>query len=478
MRRINESKIIDGDWATLQEAIDGEVALPGSPVYEGIVKPFNARFHQVQPRAIVLCATPQDVAETISFLDGHGLESAIRSGGHCFAGNSSSAGFIISVTPMDSVAVSGGVARIGAGARLGNVYEALQEQHVTIPGGTCPPVGIAGLTLGGGLGILGRKYGVTSDRLAGAQIVLADGQILDCDESHNDDLFWALRGAGSGNFGVVTSLTFRTVPVPEITNFHLKWAFDRAVGVIDAWQRWAPNGPDELAASLKVTVTGDVDRLPSVDVYGALMGTESDALDLVDELVARSGSDPVFSSNKQMTFSETRRFWAELGAEEAQAGEARASAAQQPYLFVKSEFFKQQLPTETIAALVENFSFGRVAGESRELDFMPWGGAYNRVRPDATAFVHRDGLFQLKHSATVDPEAPAGDKKEARRWVLRSWESVHPWGSGRVFPNFIDPELENWAEAYYGTNYERLLRVKAQYDPTGFFHFHQSLPVS
>ena len=478
MSKINENNVLSHDWRTLHETIDGEVALPGSPAYERAYKPFNARFHEVQPRAIILCRTPQDVSETISFLQRYGLENAIRSGGHSFAGHSSTRGALIDVTLMDSVSVSAGVATIGAGARLGKVYEALQEHDVTIPGGTCPPVGIAGLTLGGGLGILGRKYGVTSDRLIAAQIVLADGRILDCDENHDENLFWALRGAGSGNFGVVTSLTFRTVPVPEITNFHLKWPFHRALEIIDAWQNWAPNGPDELAASLKITVTGDKDRLPSVDVYGALMGTESDATGLLNELVARSGSDPTSVSSKQMPFPETRRFWAELGAEEATAGEAPSSVAvQQPYLFSKSEFFKRQLPAEAILALIENFSLGRAAGESRELDFMPWGAAYNRVRPDATAFVHRDELFQLKHAATVDMGAPPNEKADARKWVLRSWESVHPWGSGRVFQNFADPDLENWTDAYYGPNYERLVRVKAQYDPMGFFRFPQSIPA-
>jgi len=466
------------DWATLQDAIDGEVALPGSPLYEHTYKPFNARFHEVQPVAIVRCATPQDVVETISFLKRHGLENAIRSGGHCFAGNSSTQGVVIDVTPMDSVLVSNGVATIGAGARLGDVYDVLQKHNATIPAGTCPPVGIAGLTLGGGLGILGRKYGVTSDLLIGAQIVLADGRILDCDERQDGDLFWALRGAGSGNFGVVTSLVFRTIPVPEITNFHLSWPFDRAVGVIEAWQQWAPTGPDELAASLKVTATDNLDRPPSVDIYGALMGTESTAFDLLDELVTRLGTDPISFSNKQMTFSETRRFWAQLGTEEARAGEAQPSAVtQQPYLFTKSQFFKRQLRTEAIMALTQNFPLGRVAGESRELDFMPWGGAYNRVRPDATAFVHRDELFQLKHSVAVDAEAPPSEKADARIWVLRSWESVHSWGSGRVFQNFVDQELQNWADAYYGTNYERLIRVKAQYDPEGFFRFQQSIPA-
>ncbi|HEX6033779.1 MAG TPA: FAD-binding oxidoreductase, partial [Anaerolineales bacterium] len=464
MRRISESKVTAGDWEALQGAIDGKVALPESPAYEGVVKPFNARFHKMQPGAIVLCASPQDVSETVSFLHRHGLENAIRSGGHCFAGHSSTQGVLIDVSPMYSLSVSGGVATIGAGGRLGKVYEALQMHHVTIPGGTCPPVGIAGLTLGGGLGILGRKYGVTSDLLIGAQIVLADGSILDCDAHHHEDLFWALRGAGSGNFGVVTSLTFRTVPVPQITNFHLKWPFHHAVPVIESWQRWAPTGPDELAASLKVTATGDVDRAPSVDIYGALIGTESDAMTLLDELVGQLGTDPISASSRQMTFSDTRRFWAELGAEEVQAGESPSSLVAQPYLFTKSEFFKRPLPGEAILALVDNFSRGRASGESRELDFMPWGGAYNRVKPEATAFVHRDEMFQLKHAATVDLQAPASQKADAHRWVLRSWASVHPWGSGRVFQNFVDPELEGWMDAYYGTNAERLVRVKAQYD--------------
>lgn len=295
------------DWETLAAGLAGEVALPGSPAYEQAHKPFNARFHDVRPQAIVLCATPHDVAETIAFSSRHALENAVRSGGHCFAGQSSTRGALIDVSPMHSVSVSGGIATVGAGARLGDVYAALQPDGLAIPGGTCPPVGIAGLTLGGGLGVVGRTYGVTSDRMVGAQIV--------------------------------------------------------------------------------------------------------------------------------------------------------------------------PLPTEAIGRLLDTFSQGRAVGESRELDFMPWGGAYNRVRPDATAFVHRNELFQLKHAVVVDPHASTRAKEAAHRWVRRSWTYVHPWGSGRVFQNFPDADLVEWADAYYGTNYPRLLRVKARYDPTGFFRARQSLPV-
>jgi FAD/FMN-containing dehydrogenase len=466
------------DWGPLEGVIEGEVALPGSPAYEASRRPFNAQFHEVAPAGIVSCATPQDISEAISFARRHGLEVAMRSGGHSFAGHSSTHGVVIDVTPMRAISVSGGVATVGAGARLGEVYDALQDHGLAIPGGTCPTVGVAGLTLGGGLGILGRKYGATSDRLMGAEIVLADGRILACDEHHDGDLFWALRGAGAGNFGVVTSLVFRGVPAPEATNVHLTWPYSAAAEVIEAWQDWSPTGPDELAASLKVTITGQVDRQPSVDVYAALLATESDAVELLDELVARAGSDPVSLSQERMSFPETRRFWAELG--EAREKDRDDEIAQPPepvYLFSKSEFFGRPLPGEAVAVLLETFALERVQGQSRELDFMPWGGAYNRVRPNATAFVHREELFQLKHAVVVEPHASKADKEAAHRQVTRSWASVHPWGSGRVFQNFADPDLDGWADAYYGPNLDQLVRAKARYDPGNIFRFDQSLPL-
>jgi FAD/FMN-containing dehydrogenase len=468
-------------WDELQRSIAGEIAIPGSPTYEQRHDLFNARFLDVRPAAIVSCATPQDVAETVTFLERHGIGHATRSGGHCFAGHATSRGAVIDVSPMHSVDVDGDVARVGAGARLGDVYDVLQEHHLAIPGGTCPPVGIAGLALGGGLGILGRMYGVTSDRMLQAQVVLADGRIVECDDNHHEDLFWAFRGAGTGNFGVVTSLVFRTVPAPDTTCFHVTWPCADAAAVIEAWQAWAPVGPDELAASLKVTAAEDprdLDRPSSVDVYGALLGSESDADELVDGLVDRAGADPDSTSSRSMSFPAARRFWANLGVAEAGAEhDPIGSPAPPRCLFAKSEFFGRPLSPDVIAALVARFTEARANGESRELDFMPWGGAYNRVPPDATAFVHRNELFQIKHSAVLDMNSSTRSREAANRWVSESWTTVHPYGSGRVFPNFADPELVDWPHAYYGTNYERLVRVKARYDPANVFRHDQSLPV-
>ena len=229
---------------------------------------FGARFHNVRPQAIVRYATPQDVAETISLPCGTGWSARPerRSLLRRALGDEPWA-LIIDVTPMGSVSVSGDVAVVGAGAPRRGVRVA-QQQGLAIPAGTCPPVGVAGLTLGGGLGILGCGYGVTSDRLLAARIVLADGRALDCDQHHHQDLFWALRGAGAGSFGVVTSLMFGAVPAPQVTTAHLTWPPARAA-TSSSLARMGPPATDELAASLKLSVGGKLDQPASVDVYGA-----------------------------------------------------------------------------------------------------------------------------------------------------------------------------------------------------------------
>jgi FAD/FMN-containing dehydrogenase len=441
----------------LAARIAGEVLAPGAPGYESARKPAMARWQGIRPRAVVMCEGASDVAEALAFARRAGVHVAARSGGHCFAGRSSTPGMVIDVTPMSSVAVAGARATVGAGTRLADLYDALAENGLTIPAGCGPTVGIAGLTLGGGLGILGRKYGLTCDRMVAAQVVLADGRVVDCDEQHHPDLFWALRGAGGGQFGVATSLEFQTVPAPPATTFHLVWPAGDAAAVIEAWQSWAPDAPDEMSASLRL---GGDDAL-AVNLFGAMLGLESDAVELLDGFVARAGADPESASHEHLPFRAAKQALVGLGAtEEAEPDQARP-------MFSKSEFFRRPLPAETIAALVRALGHGRGRGESRELNFTPMGGAYNRVAGDATAFAHRDERYLLEHVLVADPAAPA----VSRQWVARSWATAHPWGSGRVYPNFPDPELANWAEAYYGANYERLLRVKQEYDPDRRFGF-------
>lgn len=401
---------------------------------------------------VVRCSSDADVAEVLARARRQGLICAIRSGGHCFAGRSSTGDIVIDVSPMNAVSVDGDAATVGAGTRLGELYRSLAEHDRTVPAGCGPTVGIAGLTLGGGLGILGRSRGLTCDNLRSARVVLADGRTVDCDERRHADLFWALRGAGGGQFGVVTSLTFRLGPAPPATTFHLTWRPADAVRVIRAWQRWAPGGPDELAASLLVTVDGAV-------TFGTMLDTESTTAALLGDFAAQAGAEPLSAVTRHLPFHDAKR---DLD---------RAADSPTGHTFSKSEFFNRRLPDDAIAALVGHLAGDRVPGQTRELDFTPWGGAYNRVPVNATAFPHRDALFLLKHSVTVDTD----EHDAARRWLAGSHASVHRWGTGGVYPNFPDPDLTDWAAAYHGPNYSRLQRVKDRYDPTGFFRFHQAI---
>ena len=453
------------DWHRLQATIDGDVVLAPEPTT------FNARFDHVRPEAVVQCTSPADVAATLSFVRRHELPFVVRSGGHCFAGHSTSTGLVLDVSPMDRVLPQdGGLVAVGAGARLGAIYDRLESDGRALPGGTCPSVGIGGLALAGGLGVLGRRYGLTSDQMISADLVLADGSRVTCDDSRDPDLFWALRGGGTAGFGVVTSFTFRTVPAPYALDFHLAWDFDRALAAVEAWQTWAPSAPDELAASLKLIAGGDPRQPPTVNVYGVLQVGDTERPGLVDDLCDLVGADPVWRWSSTLPFARTRQMWAGLPPPGVAFDDlGSTTAVPRPWMVARSEFFRRTLPTSVVESLLDELTRDRLARQERELDFMPWGGAYNRVDADATAFVHRDERFQLKHSATAGPDGPAEVKEGVHAFVRRSWELAHPYGSGGVFPAFPDRDLPQPAEAYYGANLPRLRAVKARLDPDGLF---------
>jgi hypothetical protein len=399
-----------------------------------------AQFEDVRPAAVVLCRAPADVAEAISFARGAGMQAVARSGGHCMAGRSSTEGILVDVGPLRSVSAADGIATVGAGAQLGEIYDQLEPLGITIAAGACPSVGIAGLTLGGGLGILGRRHGLTSDQLVRAQVVLADGRIVDCDEDRDADLFWALRGARGGQFGIVTSFAFRTVAAEDVTSFKLVWPYAHAARAIHVWQAWAPDAADELAASLLLNASAGLDE-PIVTVFGVMIGAARETESTLDELVLRIGADPAAAALEHLSHGVAKRWLAEHApGVEGAAETSPAEPAPPSKVFVKSEFFREPLPREAIGALVEAFATARTPGQARELDFTPWGGAYNRTRPEATAFVHRGERFLLKHAVTLDADGSRREAAAARDWLTASWSLVHRWGSGGVFPNFPDPE--------------------------------------
>jgi FAD/FMN-containing dehydrogenase len=287
------------DLAALERRLSGEVLLPGSPGYEPKRKPANPRFHHIRPRLIALCANSSDVAEMLAFARWSEIPVAARSGGHCFVGRSSTEGIVLDLTPMHDVSVRKDVATVGAGTRLGELYDRLDAHGVTLPAGCGSTVGISGLTLGGGIGVLGRRHGLTCDSLVAARMVLADSEVVECGVGRNSDLFWALRGGGA-NFGVVTSLVFQTWPALAATIFQLSWPHIDAAQVLGAWQEWAPDAPDDVCAVLRISVSGDAGQPPIVTLVGVVVGGPSQTEKRLAEFMDRCRSQPTHRSLKSV----------------------------------------------------------------------------------------------------------------------------------------------------------------------------------
>jgi FAD/FMN-containing dehydrogenase len=472
------------DWSGLGRDLDGQLVQPGDQNYGTARLLFDPRFDSIMPAGIAYCHSAADVATCLAFARRYIVPMTARSGGHSYAGWSSTTGLIIDVTGMSSVNLdsSTGLAQVGSGTYLVDMYSSLTGQGVCVPGGSCPNVGIAGLTLGGGLGVVSRAYGLTSDNLESLQIVTADGQLRDCSASQNADLYWACQGGGGGNFGVATSFTFRTHPASGIVLFFLDWPWSEADQVVAGWQSWAPQAPDELWSNLHL-LTSPGSSTPTIQVGGTYLGSVSDLQSELENLYQAVGSD---SSNPYLSTSSY------LNAMLVEAGCAQDSVAQchlpwqatggqlsrQPEL-ARSDFFTVPLSSSGIGTLlsgVENLQPvpGAIGGQGG-VAFDACGGAINRIGPGDTAFVHRDALFLAQYTVTWNTGAAAADVDQRAAWLRGFYASMRPYASGQAYQNYIDPGLANWQQAYYGANYGRLTQVKAAYDPDHLFQFPQAI---
>jgi FAD/FMN-containing dehydrogenase len=438
------------DLAEFGNSLDGQLFSPDSSGYEAIRRPVNLAYREVRPRLVVLCRSVSDVVGAMTYAKATGDRIVPRGGGHCFAGRSSTDGIVLDMSGLDGISVAADrVATIGAGARLGQVYAALHAYGRTLPAGCGPTVGITGLTLGGGIGLLGRKHGLTCDRLVGAQVVLPDGSVVDCDHDREPDLFWGLRGAGGGQFGVVTSLRFDTVPVPMTTRIEAHWSDVALEQLVSAWQAWAPDAPDELIANL--TLVSEPGAPVQATVLGASTLEEGSTQELLKGLIDGAGAAPTIELRSGLPYHHLKSTFADPRDSPERA------------LRIRSEFFSHSMADRTLASLLAQLGDPRTMGR-RQITFTAMGGAYNRVAEDATAFAHRGERFLLEHIAeAADP------------WVDSSWATAHADGSGHVYPNFPDPALGGWAVAYHAGNYPRLAAVKNAYDPHRFFDFPQAI---
>src|SRR5579875_2592329 len=474
----------DADWAALANTLQGTLIRPGNSQFASASQLFNTRFDAVRPAAIAYCASPADAQACVAFARRFALPVAPRSGGHSYAGYSLPAnGLVIDVTRMNAISVdtNAGTATIGGGAFLIDVYSALASYGVIIPGGSCPTVGIAGLALGGGVGVLGRKFGLTSDNMLSAQVVTAGGRLVNCDATNNSDLFWALRGGGGGNFGIVTSFTFQTHPVSTLTLFTYDWPWSKAAIVFDAWQHWAPTAPDELWSNCLMLATTDKASDPIARVNGVYVGSPGQLDPLIQRLASDIGSAPSYSIIAANNVIDTMLIEAGCYGKTVSAchlpGQTPDGQVPRDTSYAKSDYFISLLPQKAINALVNAISARQASSQfgAGGFGFDANGGAINRIASDATAFVHRDALFSVQYSANWQPSDPSSLASANEAWVTQIWQAMRPYASGQAYQNYIDPYLNDWQQAYYGANLPRLRQVKATYDPHNLFHFAQGI---
>jgi FAD/FMN-containing dehydrogenase len=459
------------DWTALGHSLHGRLIRPGDAAYPTARLLYNERFDALRPAAVAYVANSADVKECLAFARRAGVPVSIRSGGHSYAGWSSGTGhLVIDVSSLATVAVDGSSATVGAGARLIDVYTGLAAHGRTLPAGSCPTVGVAGLTLGGGHGVISRAYGLTCDSLTGADIVTADGRLLHTSASEHPDLFWALRGAGNGQFGVVTALRFTTRRSPSCTTGYLTWPWSKAAAVLRAWQSWGPGQPDEIWSSLHLDASAG--GSPRVSLAALTLGTHGDLADALDRLADSAGAPASSVSLHDHTYLDATLSYAGCSAyTTAQChlpgsvpGRTAAGRLSRDSYTARSDFYDKPLNAAGISTLLAHAAAVHSGAGSVALTAL--GGAVNRVAPTATAFTHRRSLFLAQYLTS-----PGSDSA----WLDGLWSAMRRWASGAAYQNYTDPRLTDWRSAYYGPAAARLATVKHTYDPDRLFTFPQAL---
>jgi len=470
------------DWAALRESLAGRLVLPADPGYGQARLVYDLRFSDAAPAAVAYAGSATDVQRLVAFAREHALAPIPRCGSHSYGGYSTGSGLVIDVSPLAGVTVAGASATVGAGARLIDTYSALGSAGVLVPGGSCPTVGITGLALGGGVGVLGRKYGLTADALAGLAVVSADGRILDVDAGSEPDLYWASRGGGGRNFGIVTSLRFATQPAPDLAMFTLDFPWGAAGDLFGAWCGWIEGAPDELWSNCLLLSAGSSGLLARAT--GVYVGGQAPLSALVSALTRSVGTAPTESSVTTASYLEAMLI--EAGCAEMTlaachlTGEGSAGTLSRSAFAAKSAYFASAPPAAGISAIVDAVaSFqSQLPALGGGLAFDSYGGAINAVAPDATAFVHRDALCQLQTSGSWGAGDSPATAAAVGGWLAETAAALADYTNGQAYQNYIDPTLENWLEAYYGSNLPRLQAVKRAYDPDDVFHFAQSIPLA
>jgi FAD/FMN-containing dehydrogenase len=448
------SRLTAAQLRALRTAVRGQVLAPGDGGYDSARVLFNKRFDGVRPPAVVRAHDAADVRAVADWARRYDVALVSRSGGHAYNGASTSDdAVVVDVRRLNSVALSGGVATIGPGARNIDVYAGLARQGATVPSGSCPMVGAGGLITGGGMGLACRELGLALDRVTSFDVVTADGQLRRADSAHDEDLFWALRGGG-GSFGVVTAIRLRVRRVSSAAWFFASFPRSSAGEALAAWDGLVPVASSALTSIF--TVPGSSGNVTALGQY---FGPESALRRLVAPLAAVSGAKLSAGTSGYLAL---QRRWAGC----ADGGLAACHSDPRSLFAGSSVYVAKRLSAGARADLLA------AAGKGATLVLDSYGGAINAVAPTATAFVHRNARF------SVQILSYAGDLATARSRVASARALVARHGNGQAYQNYADPSLTAATKAYYGANYARLQSIKAAVDPDNRFRLRQGVRAS
>jgi FAD/FMN-containing dehydrogenase len=447
--------------AELRDGFRGAVLAPQDEGYDDARSIFNAMVDR-RPAAIAQCAGAEDVIAAIAHARAHGLEIAVRSGGHSVAGASlSDGGLVVDMRRMNAVEVDpeARTATVGGGATWSDFDHATQPHGLMAPGGRVSTTGVAGLTLGGGSTWLERKFGFACDSLLEVELVTADGRTVVANENSNPELFWGLHGAG-GNFGVATRLVFELRPLPAASLGLLLWPAERGLEVVRTYRDLLDGGAPEELGGGAAYITGPPEEFVPAHLQNALTagviavyaGTEAEMREAIAPILALA---PEAEMIAEMPYAEVQ------------------CAIDDPPGFRNywSAEHLSEFPDEAVELFCSRAQDMVVPSPTQHLAF-PWGGAV-ASGADSWPLPHRTATWVIHPLGLW--EDPADDDR-AIAWARDLCADVRPWATGDVYLNFVGDEGEERVRAGYGAdNYERLAAVKAEFDPDEVFGLHHAI---
>ncbi|WP_174397969.1 FAD-binding oxidoreductase [Mycolicibacterium sphagni] len=464
----------------LQGRLTGSVLVPGDSRFAEENLPANDRYEPVIPAAIALCETPEDVQACVQWCTREGVQPVARGGGHNYIGASTTTGLLIKTSAMNKVVVDAKAqtVTVESGAVNANLLSALRGGSLMVPIGTCPSVGVAGLTLGGGIGDNSRWAGMTCDHLESTRLVLANGDFVEASATVNPDLFWALRGAAGGNFGINTSLTFRLLEIPKKTITVYGMRFSGKEAIVPAWSafdRLMLAAPDELSGFTGITnvrplgadntpAPGYPVSFPTLSVDGCFQGDEKTAREVLQPVLGCNPTDVIFG---EMDYWSAQLNWLAVG-EMPKHGMEECS-----------RFTNVPISLDHLAELVDRVKAapGRTEDANAEVRLMCWsGGRANRIAGDAMAYVHRSDNHLLR-PAVWWRDQPDSMQRDLLDWTADTFRFISDFTQPGSFQNWPYSAQMDWQQAYYGANFDRLRKIKQKYDPGNLFRYAQSIPV-